>query len=255
MSYYKKGDKMRYKTLSITLCFAFVFSVFILPSESYPQTGKTYGLAVLDLEGNNIAEAEAKALSDVLRSSINKILLEKSGKVQDSYELLERSQMDNIFDQFDVQNTGCTDLSCAIEFGKMLNVDRIIIGSVSLIGSTYMVIARIVDVESSRTIVSVDRKQRGIIDNVIDLMPVVGHELLTGERLAAPVPVTPSTSTPVTTPAVPADTRQVQSQQEQYISVSGTPEAAEVFLNDEKIGETPIDYRKVNPERLHMKDF
>ncbi len=95
--------------------------------------------------------------------------------------------MDKILEQFQIQDMGCTDLACAVEYGKMLSVDRIIIGSVSLVGSTYIVIARIVDVESSKTVASVDQKQQGKIDNVIDLMPIVGHELLTGERLKVPV--------------------------------------------------------------------
>ena len=166
---------------------------FIQPQSSYAQ-GRDYGLAVLDLQANNIAESEALALSDMLRSSIVNIINKKSDQLTDSYNLIERSQMDKIFEQFDIQNIGCTDMSCAVEFGKMLNVDRIIIGSVSLLGSTYVVIARIVDIETSKALVSVDRKVKGEIDNVINLMPLVGHELLTGERLAVPSPTIPSTT-------------------------------------------------------------
>ncbi|HDY89469.1 MAG TPA: PEGA domain-containing protein, partial [bacterium] len=237
----------------VLLFLLYCFSLFLTPKVSSAQTEKTYGLAVLDLQAIGISEIEAKALSDMLRSSITRIIIEKSDKTTDSYELIERSQMDKIFEQFEIQNTGCTDLSCAVEFGKMLNVERIVIGSVSLVGSTYMVIARIVDVESSRTIYSVDRKQRGEIDNVIDLMPLVGHELLTGERLAAPVPAIPSTTAPVTTTPTPTEPQQEIRPREQYLSVSGTPEAAEVFLNDELIGQTPIDYRRVNPGRYTVK--
>ena len=181
--------------------------IWTLPTRtSFSQETETYGLAVLDLQAIGISEVEAKALSDMLRSSIVNIIIQKSAQLTDSYNLIERSQMDKIFKQFEIQNTGCTDLSCAVEFGKMLNVDRIIIGSVSLVGSTYMVIARIVDIESSRTINSVDRRQIGVIDNVIDLIPLVGHELLTGERLATPVPAIPSTPSPEIIKPVPTET-------------------------------------------------
>ncbi|GAG13551.1 unnamed protein product [marine sediment metagenome] len=40
----------------------------------------------------------------------------------------------------------------------MLNVERIVIGSVSLVGSTYMVIARMVDIETTRTLLSVEKR-------------------------------------------------------------------------------------------------
>ena len=52
------------------------------------------------------------------------------------YTIIERSQMDKIFDEFKVQSTGCTDIACALEFGKILNVETIIIGEVGLVCGT-----------------------------------------------------------------------------------------------------------------------
>ena len=176
--------------------FLFTALLMFIPLIAHSETERTLGIAVLDLQANGISPVEATALSDMLRSSITKTILEQKAKIKDSYALIERSQMDKILEQFDLQNKGCTDISCAVEFGKLLSADRIIIGSVSLVGSTYMVIARIVDVETGRAIISVDRKQTGVIDNVIDLMPLVAHELLTGEKLAVPNPT--GTSPPVT---------------------------------------------------------
>ena len=134
------------KNSSLFLFFLLVLPITLIPNLSYSQQEKTYGLAVLTLKGNGISEVEAIALSDMLSSSVARKIIEESEKTKDSYILLERSQMDKILEQFDIQNLGCTELSCAVEFGKMLNVERIIIGSVSLVGSTYLVIARIVDV-------------------------------------------------------------------------------------------------------------
>jgi len=225
----------------------------LLISAAVHAQEKEYGLAVLDLQANGIAETEALALSDVLRSSVLKTIQEQKEKIQGSYKLIERSQMDKIFDEFDVQNTGCTDVSCAIEFGKMLNAERIIIGSVGLVGSTYIVVARIVDVESSNTLVSVDRNVPGPVDNVIKLISAVGHELLTGERLSVPIARTPAVPAQTPAPIQRAPVTQAPVSRpaptESFISVSGNPRNASVFLNDEKIGETPIDFRKVAPGR------
>ena len=185
--------------------FAYGCLFLILICASVHAQENEYGLAVLDLQANGIAATEALALSDVLRSSILKIIQEQKSKITGSYRLIERSQMDKIFEEFEVQNTGCTDVSCAIEFGKMLNVERIIIGSVGLVGSTYIVVVRIVDVETSNTLVSVDRTVPSPVDNVINLMSAVSHELLTGERLNVPIvqaPAAPS-SLPALSPSVP----------------------------------------------------
>ena len=52
----------------------------------------------------------------------------------------------------------------------------------SLVGNTYMIIARMVDVESANTLRSVDKQHRGQIDDVISLMPLISRDLLTGNR-------------------------------------------------------------------------
>ena len=98
-----------------------------------------------------------------------------------AYTVVERSQMDKIFEQFEIQNTGCTDVSCAVEFGKMLSVERIVIGSIGLIGKTYSISTRIIDVESSGTISVADYSYAGEIDDLLNTgIPEVVNELMYG---------------------------------------------------------------------------
>lgn len=169
------------KKLVMTLLCILLISGLDTPKVSYSQSNKNYNIAVLDLQAIGIPETEAKALSEMLRSGISQVINE-SDTTKVVYKLVERSQMDKIFDEFKIQSTGCTDVSCAIEFGKMLSVERIVIGSVSLVGETYIVIVRIVDVETSTIIRSVNRTHAGKIDGVIDILPLVAKELLTGIR-------------------------------------------------------------------------
>ena len=49
---------------------------------------------------------------------------------------------DIISDEFNLQTVVCDSDSCAVEFGKMLEADRVILGTVGLIGETYSVSAR-----------------------------------------------------------------------------------------------------------------
>ncbi len=142
-------------------------------------------LAILDLQANGIPEVFALGLSDKLRSHVSQLIQNDAG-LREGYEIVERTQIDKILDQFDLQNAGCVSDSCAIEFGKLLQCNRIILGSVSLIGETYLVAARIVDVESGKSLRASDHEHRGAIDDVLTrVIPLVGDELITG-RSAAP---------------------------------------------------------------------
>lgn len=167
---------------------------------SVAQSDKPYSIAIMKLKGMGISEIEAETLTETLYDGISEILQSQSTNLKEKYSLLERSQMDKILDQFKLQNALCSDDSCAVAFGRLLSVQRIIIGSVGLVGKTYIISCRIVDVESSKVIRSASRKYQGKIDGVLDILPLVGNELLTGVRL--PSPIQPSTSQPVQRPVV-----------------------------------------------------
>lgn len=169
---------------------------------SFAQDDKPYSIAIMKLKGMGISEIEAETLTETLYDSISQILLGQAAKLKVKYSLLERSQMDKILDQFQMQDVLCSDDSCAVTFGRLLSVQRIIIGSVGLVGETYIISCRIVDVESSKVVRSASCKYQGKIDGVIDILPLVGNELLTGVRL--PSPIQPSPSQPVQRPIVNA---------------------------------------------------
>ena len=46
-----------------------------------------------------------------------------------------------------VQQSGCADTSCAVELGKLLSADKILVGTLNKLGDTYIINARIIDVE------------------------------------------------------------------------------------------------------------
>jgi len=170
------------KVLTLYLSVYLVLGGIISVRNGGAQESESYTMAVLDLEPNQVSLGEAKGLSDKLRSEMSQ-LIQKGENLKAEYEIIERTQVDKILDQFEIQNIGCVSDSCAVEFGKMLQVDRIVIGSVSLIGQTYSVIARIVDVESGKTVGSADRQIRGSIDDV--MITVLGE--VAGDLLLKPV--------------------------------------------------------------------
>ncbi len=167
------------------LIFSISLTGIFPPNVVWAQENEVYNLAVLDLTANGISLSEAASLTDYLRGQVARLITSpayvKQTKI--TYTVVERGQMDKIFEEFDVQNTGCTDVSCAIEFGKMLNVERILIGSVGLVGQTYTISARLVDVETGKTESVADYLFTGERDNLLkEGIPTVVTELMYGQK-------------------------------------------------------------------------
>ena len=168
----------------ISLYMSFYVAIFgIIPANSvYAQSNKAYTIAVLNMAAKGVSEVEAEVLSERLRSHMSQLIASPSYtsmEDRDQYLVVEQTQIDRIFEQFEIQNIGCVSDSCAIEFGKMLQVDRIVLGQIGFIGNTYSVSARIIDVESGKSISSADRQHKGSIDEVMSgVIMEVGDELL-----------------------------------------------------------------------------
>jgi formylglycine-generating enzyme required for sulfatase activity len=166
--------------------FAAGLFLVLVPRPADCQTEK-YGLAVMNVKAIGIPETAAASLTETFHTSFSELIARRPPELKDAYDLLERTQMDKIFDQFQTQDSGCTDIQCAVEFGKMLSVQRIVISSVGQVEDTYTVTVRLVDVASSKVIRSVSRKHEGKLSGVIDLLPLMGYELLTGVKPVYPV--------------------------------------------------------------------
>ena len=157
------------KIVSFYLSLLLALTGFIPSQASWAQERKSYTLAVLNLDAKGVSLTEAEVISERLRSRVSQTLRSDKyrGSDRDQYMVIERTQMDRIFEQFEVQNTGCVTDSCAVVFGKMLGVERIVIGSIGLVGNTYSVSTRIVDVETTETIGDADHLYSGTIDTLI----------------------------------------------------------------------------------------
>jgi hypothetical protein len=75
--------------------------------------------------------------------------------------------MNEILKEQGFQMTGCTSSECAVEAGKILNVAKMVGGSIGKIGTTYTLDLRIIDVATGKieSISTVDTPEP--IDNVL----------------------------------------------------------------------------------------
>ena len=138
--------------------------VVFLISALFGQTN----IAVIDFEGKNVSKDDASALTDRLRAT-----LFLTGK----FVILEREKMDAILKEQGFQQSGCTSDACAVEVGQLLAVEQMVVGSISKVGQTYSVTARLVGVEKGSLIGVGTCDLKGDIGDVMTCLSDVAGQL------------------------------------------------------------------------------
>ncbi len=132
-------------------------------------------IAVHDFEGKGVSNLEASALTDRLRTEIINL-----GTVK----VVERAEMDEILREQGYQQTGCFTSECMVEVGKLIGAEKIISGSISKVGNTYSVNARIINVETGEIKNSITYDLNGEIDELlISGMRNVSQLLFTADQV------------------------------------------------------------------------
>lgn len=129
-------------------------------------------IAVMPLSGVGVDVTSSLVATDALSDE-----LLKTGSVR----VMERSQMENILKEQGFQQSGACDGSeCAVQVGRLLSVEKIVVGTFGKIGDSYSLSIRLVDVQTGEVLRSVHRMQRGAIDQVVvDVLPEMATELAT----------------------------------------------------------------------------
>ena len=164
---------------------------------------------VLDFEGIGVSQEEARALSNRFGSEF----LELAGY---KYTLVERQAMGEILKEQGLQQSGCVSSECAVEVGAALGAQLIIIGSISKVGTIFSVNARMLDVETSRILKSINHDQIGDI----------GLLLTKGMRQAAAKMLDVGVK-----PAAPLTGK---------VSFTSEYQGVDIFVNEEQIGSVPL---------------
>lgn len=95
-------------------------------------------LAIIDFKADGVSKQEARRITELIRTEII-----TTGK----FSVIERDQLDQILKEQGFQMTGCTDESCAVQIGKLVSANKILVGTVMLVSGTTVINGRIVDVE------------------------------------------------------------------------------------------------------------
>lgn len=114
-------------------------------TEATQNVIKITNLAVADFSGKNVSQSDASIVAEFLRTEL--VNMRK-------FKIVEKGNMDKILAEAAFQQSGCTEVGCAVQIGKILNVGQMVIGTLSKLVDTYHVTVSLVDVETGLMLTS-----------------------------------------------------------------------------------------------------
>jgi len=190
----------------LIFCFFIAAGAQTLPSEKLR-------IAILDFANTGgLSKQETITLGNRLRSMLVKT---------NAFIVLERGQMDDILDEQGFQQTGCTTTECAVEMGRMLNVQKMISGTIGKLGATYTIDLSLIDVETAQIERSFFRDYKGEIDGLLSLMQMISNQMA---EIVYAKTVTP------------------EQKEAKIVSleITSDPGGATIYINDQEVGKTPL---------------
>jgi len=161
------------KIRSLMTMFVFTVYIFLSPLSQAAAQQAIKRIAVLELQGQGVSDAEARTLTERLRSRL------VNTKV---FHVLEREQMDDVLQEQGFQQSGCVSDECLVEIGRLVGVEQMVGGSIGKIGQTYTLDLRIIDVTSGRIIKTVSHDYRGDADGLLEVLETAAQEIA-GEKI------------------------------------------------------------------------
>jgi uncharacterized protein (TIGR02145 family) len=141
---------------------------------------------------------------DGLMSALSSELI-NTGK----FRVMERSQMEGILKEQGFQQSGaCDGAECAVEMGKILSVNEMVLGTIAKVGNTYTISARLVSVKTGEVVRSLTRNSKAEIDAILtDVLPQVARDLASSPASFAVEPATPTASRDAPVAGILTDSR------------------------------------------------
>jgi TolB-like protein len=121
-------------------------------------------VAILDFESVGSEEHLGKAVSEIMRTEL-------IGTRQ--FRVVERSQINKALSEQQFQKSGVINENTAVEIGKLLGADLIIIGSVVKIGTSYTINSRMLDIKTGEATLG-----KNVTGNDLNLLTNMSRSLI-----------------------------------------------------------------------------
>lgn len=154
---------------SLLLVSFFLILLFTNNSISQNISNKISQIAVLPFDGRGIKDDENELLYNQFRGELVRT---------NAFVVLERTMIEDILNEQAFQQSGCTSTECAVEAGKILNVQKMVTAIIGKIGSTWTVNISLINVESSQIEKSLNKTYRGEIDGLIPILKEIAIAMM-----------------------------------------------------------------------------
>ena len=101
------------------------------------------------------------------------------------YRVIDRTDIQSVLEEKNFQLSGMVRTEEVREVGRYLGADYICIAKVSLVGQTYFLSAKLIDVMDGTIVSQATAEQRGSVEIVLQLAEYVGQKLIRGSAGAA----------------------------------------------------------------------
>ena len=173
-------------------------------------------VAVLPFTAVEVSPSEAKVVASLFETA-----LVKTGV----YNVIEQNQIADILKAQAFSLSGCTDDACAVEVGKLLAAELIVLGEISRVGGQYIATAKLIDVGLGRNVNADSVTAATIAEMTNQAITLLAYKL---------AGLTYSSG---------GSERIAEAFGEIYVST--TPDGAEIFINGMRRGTSPILVDKV----------
>ncbi|MBN1997575.1 PEGA domain-containing protein [candidate division KSB1 bacterium] len=176
-------------------------------------------IAVIDFDAPDIGSSAVTALSNTVRLELVRL---------NKYTVVDRNNMQQILTEQGFQQSGaCSDVSCLIQIGQLLGVQKMIGGTIGMLGQKFIVDLQIVDVQTGR-IEKLEREEyTGALEN-LDTAIIRVTRRLTGEH--------------------------VEPQNVTMLQIISNPSEAEVYVDEHFLGKTPVTMQvdDIKPHQIRL---
>jgi TolB-like protein len=214
-----------------------ILIVFVMLASHFCSAQEKLRIAVMDFSTTGgLSKQETVTLGTRLSSMLVKT---------NAFIVLERGKMEEILQEQGFQQSGCTTTECAVEVGKMVNVQKMVSGSFGKVGRTYTIDLSVIDVQTAQIEKSFFQDYKGEIDGLLDIMQDIANQIA-GMVSTKPVPPKPV----------------VVEKKTFDISIESDPKDAQLFINDKKAGTTPFKSKakeglelEIRIKKANYKDY
>lgn len=149
------------KILHLSIIFSGLMLFFLMAAGADAAESKQT-IAVLDFESVGSEAHFGKAVSEIMRTELISTR---------QFRVVERAQINKALSEQQLQRSGLIDDKSAVQIGKLIGADLMIVGSVVKIGASYTINSRMIDVKTGEA-----KLGQSVSGNDLNLLTSLSHD-------------------------------------------------------------------------------